>query len=243
MIDFKRIMSNHKFRTSFLIFVATVLIILAVELTLNLWIRSSLKAGLTGANNPDAKVAVSINWMGVKDLWEGKVRRIKIDGRNCRISNLDYERLQLDNQGFSLDLPLLLKEKRLEITSIQRTKIAASVSERALQDYLNLSHPGYGVGVIIKPGQLQLSGNVLLLGNKVPVELKGELVNSSSKTIEFHPSGFSIARHSVSGEVVDFIGNQLPLKFSVMENWPLMITRIQLTEGMLSISLKELITD
>lgn len=239
MIDFKRIMSNHKFRTPFLIFVATVLLILVVELALNLWIRSSLKAGLTGANNPDAKIVVSINWMGVKDLWEGKVRRIKIDARNCRISNLDYERLQLDNQGFSLNLPLLLKEKRLEITSIERTKIVASVSEGALQDYFNLSHPGLGIGVKIGSGWLQLTGSFLLLGNKVPVQLQGRLVNSAAKTIEFHPSGLSIARYSLFGETLNFIGHQLPVKFAIMENWPLMITGIQLTEGMLSISLKE----
>jgi hypothetical protein len=243
MIDFKGIMGNYKFRIPFLIFVATVLIILVAELTLNLWIRSSLKAGLTGANNPDAKIVVSINWMGVKDLWEGKVRRVKIDGRKCRISNLDYERLQLDNYGFSLDLPLLLKEKRLEITSIQRTEIAASVTERALQDYLNLSHPGYGVGVIIKPGQLQLTGSVLLFGNKVPVQLQGRLVNPAAKTIEFQPNGLSIARYSLSEKTLNFISHQLPVKFDIMDNWPLMITGIQLTEGMLSISLKELTTD
>jgi hypothetical protein len=239
MIDFKTIIDNRRLRRALLIFAATVGIILAVELTMNLWIRSSLKTGLAGTGNPDAKVTVSLNWMGIKDLWAGKVGRIKIDARNCRISNLDYDRLQLDNHGFSLDLPVLLKEKRLEITSIQRTKIAASVSERALQDYLNLSHPGFGVGVKIQPGQLRVSGNVLLFGNRVPVELEGSLANPAAKTIEFHPSGFSVARHRVSGEVLNFISNQLPVKFAVMENWPLMITGIQLTQGMLSISLAE----
>lgn len=239
MSDFQRIIGNRRLRMIFLVFAATVFTILAVELVMNLWVRSSLKAGLAGAGNPDAKVAVSINWLGIKDLWAGRVDRIKIDARNCRIGNLYYDRLQLDNQGFSLNLPLLLKEKRLEITSIQRTKIGASVSERSLQDYLNLSHPGFGVGVKIQPGQLRVSGNVLLLGNKVPVELEGSLVNSAAKTIEFHPSGLSIARHWVSGEVLNFISNQLPVKFAVMESWPLMITGIRLTKGILSISLTE----
>lgn len=226
-----------------LILAATVFIILAAELIMNLWIRSSLKAGLTGVNNPGAKVAITLNWMGIKDLWQGKARRVKIDARNCRISDLDYQRLILDNRGFSLDLPLLFKEKRLEITSIQRTRIAAAVSERALQDYLNLRHPGLGIGVKIRPGKLRLSGSVLLLGSRVPVELEGRLVHSAAKTIEFHPSGLAIARHSVSGEVLDFISNQLPVRFTIMENWPLEITGIHLSEGRLSISLKEWAAD
>lgn len=238
MIDFQRLMGNRKLQTAFLIFAAMVGFILLVELAMNVWIRSSLKAGL-GGNNPNAKIAVSINWMGLKDLWQGRVNRIRIDGRNCRIGNLDYERLQLNNQGFSLDLPVLLKEKRLEITSIRRTKISASVSANALQDYINLNHPGFGVEVKIHSGQLELSGNVSLLGNQVPVQLEGQLANSAAKTVEFRPKGFSIAGRRVSGEIIQFINNQLPVKFSIMENWPLMITGILLTEGKLTIDLTE----
>ena len=240
MIDFQRLIGNRKLRTLFLIFAATVGVILVVELAMNVWIRASLKAGLAGTGNPDAKVTVSLNWMGLKDLWRGKIRRLTIDARNCRIGNLDYERLSLDNRGFSLDLPVLLKEKRLEITSIAKTRITTSIAANALQDYINLCHPGFGVGIKINPGRLRLSGNVLLFGTKVPVELEGRLVNSAAKTIEFHPSGLSVAQRRVSGEILGFINNQLPVKFAVMENWPLMITQILLSEGKITISLKEM---
>jgi hypothetical protein len=239
MVDIQRIMGNPKLRTAFLIFAATLCVFWVVELTLNLWIRASIKTGLAGAGNPDAKVTVALDWMGLKDIWRGKISRIKIDAQNCRISNLDYQRLSLDNQGFSLDLPVLLKEKRLAITSIEKTKISASVSEQALADYINRLHPGYGVGVKIQPSRLQLSGCFLLFGKKVPVVLEGGLVNLAPKTIEFHPSGLSVAKQWISGEVVSFISNQLPVQFAIMENWPLMITRIQLNQGIVSISLKE----
>jgi len=239
MIDLKPIIDNRKVRMGLVIFAVTILIILMAEITLNLWMRASLEAGFMKDNRPDAKLQASISWMGITDLWWGKVGWVKIDAQNCRISDLRYERFQLDNQGFSLNMPRLLTEKCLEITSIQKTRINAVVSAAALQDYFNLYHPGYEIGVKIFPGRLQLAGKVLFLGNKVPVELEGILRNSAAKTIEFRPLGLSIAGHSISGGLLNFIGNQLPVKFSVMENWPLELTGLQLSQGFLSLSLKE----
>jgi hypothetical protein len=240
MIDVKSVFKNRSLRQAGMVMMTLMIVILTLETGLNLWIRSALTAGLHKGNDPDIQVNTSISWLGIKDLLQGRVGWIRMNARNCKINNLKYSRFQLDNQGFSFNLPVLLKEGSLQITTIQTTQIKAVISEKALEDYLNLEHPGYGLGVGILADKILIRGRIFFLGNKVPVEFEGGFTNNSTKMIRFHPLKLSIANHPVSYGLLELIGNQLPLEFPIMEDWPLRITQIRLTEGNLSISLREL---
>ncbi len=240
MIDFNIILKTSNLRWAGISIIALIYIILPLETGVNFWIRSALSAGLHKGEDPNIQVDISISWLGIKDIFRGSVKWIKINARNCKLNNLKYSRFQLDNRGFSFNLPVLLKKGLFQIFSVRKTRIKAVIAAKDLQDYLNFERPGYGLRVWILTNKIILTGRVFFLGKNVPVELEGRLTSNSAKMIRFYPLKLSIAGHPVSYGLLNLISNQLPLEFAIMEGLPLRITQIRLSQGNLFISLREL---
>ncbi len=238
MLHLQQLFERRKIRLAIIAVIIIVFLIFVIEIALNLWIRSSLTASLRG-EAPRTKIDASIGWLSMKDFFQGRVKQVYVNARNCRISDLNYLRFQLENQGFSFNMPLLFKKKRLQIIAAEKTVITAMIEAKALQEYLNLKHPGYALGVAIYSERIRLTGQAVFLGNKVPVWLEGRLINPTGKTIRFYPESLSIAGRVVPKDFLNMLGNQIPLEFSVLGDWPLQITEIHLMQGILRISMKE----
>jgi hypothetical protein len=216
------------------------LIIFTVECWLNFKVRSYLRESLGWGSGPQVKITAHINWLSLVDVMNGQVGWVRIDGENCLISNLRFARLHLENQGFTFNLPALFKEKRLKLVHLNKTRINAIVTAPAFSDYLSLYYPQFKPTLKINPGMLVLRGQTSIFGNIVPVELAGLLKIVALKNLRFYPTRLFIAKRAVSHDFLRFVGNQLPLQFSLMAEWPLAITAVRLKEGYIAMGFKEI---
>lgn len=215
------------------------LVLLILESGLNFWVRSGLRRSLLSNPGPDYQIQFKVGWLGLGDLLAGRVNRVRVNAKNCSLNELRYSKLVIDSQGFSFNLRAFLKEKRLEITELKKTRISGVVGEQALSDYLNLRYPQYQSAIRIKPGGLELSGTAHILNQIIPVKLEGNLKAISGKRLRFYPTRLIIANSKVSGSLLRIVSEQAPLEFGIMEDWPLKISDFKLEEKRIKISMEE----
>lgn len=221
--------------------VAGVLILGAgLELGLNLWLRTSLRRQFIAQGGPGYRFEARISWMNLLDLATGKVNRIWVKAEDCLISELQYQSLEIDNQGIDFDLPRLLTQKTIVFENIETTRVRGVVNEQALTEYLRLKYPQYQPEVRMLPGRIEVSGDVRLFGTATRVRVAGGLKANGPKTLRFFPEQVQIAARKVPGELLEVISTQLPLEFSLMENWPLQILEITIAEKTMAIELMEI---
>ncbi|MGE5583267.1 MAG: LmeA family phospholipid-binding protein [Bacillota bacterium] len=216
------------------------LLVLALEGWLNYWVRASLKESLGWGAGPQVKIAADLNWLSLYDLSQGRIRNVRVRAKNCLLSNLRFASLNLDNRGFTFNLPLLLKESRLEIKKINATKAEAVVTAAAFSDYLNLSYPQFKPAVDILPGELILAGQAPVFGTVVPVQIAGGLNIISPKDLRFYPTRLTISGREVPKDFLRFAGNQVPLSFSLLKGLPLQLETVALKKGFAYFSFKEI---
>jgi hypothetical protein len=148
--------------------------------------------------------------------------------------------LEIESEGITFELPVLLKEKRFQVTRIHRTRIKAAITENAFQEYLTSAYSELAPQIkIVGPG-IQLSARALVFGNSLPVVLEGRLGVSGPKKLRFIPERLMVAGRPVVSSFIQLISKQIPLEFSIMNEWPLEITEVHLEQGVLFLSLKEL---
>ena len=239
MSDDLEILPTKKVKIVIAILAGICFIFFTVECWLNYKVRSDLRQSLGWGTGPRVKITAHLNWLSLVDVMNGRVGWVRIDGENCLISNLHFVKLHLENQGFTFNLPVLFQEKRLELVHLNKTKINAIVTASAFSDYLNLYYPQFKPTVKISPGVLVLRGQAPIFGNIVPVELTGSLKIVAPKNLRFYPTRLFIAKRAVPRDFLHFVGNQLPLQFSLMAEWPLAITSASLKEGYIAMAFKE----
>jgi hypothetical protein len=188
------------------------------------------------------KIEAHLNWLSLKDIMGGRVGWVRIDAENCLISNLRFTKLHLENEGFAFNLPLLYKERRLEIIGLNKTRIQTKVSAGAFSEYMNLHYPEFKPVVTINPGELVVNGRIQLFGSTVPAELAGTIKIASPKDLRFYPTKLIVSGHKVHSKYLRYIGNQLPLQYAVMADWPLAVTSIELNSGYAALDFKEINT-
>lgn len=247
MLDFdklrlamKRCLRVKAFKASILILAGVFLFLGASECWLNFKVRRDLRQSLGWGSGPQVKINAHINWLSLKDILSGRVGWVRIDGENCLISNLRFTELHLDNKGFTFNLPRLFRERRLELIRLNQTRIHTRVAAAAFSDYLNIRYPEFKPAVTINPGELVLSGRIELFGNPVPAELAGAIKIVPPKDLRFFPTKLAISGRKVPSRYLSYIGNQLPMQFTVMADWPLAVTAISLNSGYAALDFQEL---
>ena len=223
-----------------LIFALTVILGLLIgsEIGLNLWVRAALeKAFLSEARGGATRA--SISWIGLADVLKGRVGWVRVEARRCRVGTLEYQTLQIDNRGLLINMPALLKEKRLLISGLGKTKVRAEIDAVALQDYLNTYYPQFKPHLTIVPGSLQFSAVARVFGAALPVRLTGDLRLGNPKRLQFFPLSLMIGGRPVSGNLLRFVSDQISLQFSVLEDWPLQIVGFTLKKGYIAVDLQQ----
>lgn len=212
----------------------------AFECWLNFKVRGDLRQSLGWGSGPEVKIEAHINWLSLKDIISGRVGWVRIEGENCLISNLRFAELYLENEGFTFNLPLLFRERHLELIHLNKTRIHTKVTAAAFSDYLNLRYPEFKPVVTINLGELVLKGRIQLFGNTVPAELAGIIKIVSPKELRFYLTKLVVSGRNVPSKYLRYIGNQLPLQFTVMADWPLAVTAISLNSGYAALDFKEI---
>lgn len=222
-----------------LILCSLVGLILLCELALNLWCRAALHGAFARDLRPETRLITSMQWLSLADFGRGRIGRLKVQGKNCRIAGLEYRELTIDSHGLELDWPTLLRTRRLKLKKLGRTRAQALVSEDALQNYLGTLYPDLHPQLKLTTGRLRLGGTVSLFGSPVPLELAATLSISSGKKVRLTPLGIWAAGREVAPALVRFLTGQIPLEFTIMQDWPLELTRLTLKPGTLYLALKE----
>lgn len=231
---------SPKIRFTLLIIAGIFIMLVVIESGLNLWVRSILRQRFVSGGGAGYRLEARVGWMNLWDLVKGKVKFIRLSGSNCRVSDLRYRTLRVDNVGLDFDMGRLLREKQLYLERIGRTKVQGVVTQEALTEYLRHKYPEFEPEVYLIPKQIQLSGLVKLFGSPTSVRVNGGLEAAGPKTLRFFPENFMIANRNVPPDLLKFISTQLPLTFDVMENWPLQIAGLRLRDRELEIELKEI---
>ncbi|MCL6588377.1 MAG: LmeA family phospholipid-binding protein [Firmicutes bacterium] len=231
--------STGKWRAAIFIFAGAFLLVFSLEIGLNWRLTAAIRRSFLQEPVSDSEAKVAVSWLGIQDIIRGKVNRVQINSRNCKLGKLRYQRLDIEGELITFDFPALLKEKRLRITRIQRARIKAAINETAFQEYLVSAYPEFEPRFSIVSTGIQLSGRATLFGNNLPVALEGRLGISGPKKLRFFPEKLVVAGRPVAPSFIQFISRQIPLEFSIMNEWPLEITGIRLDQGVLLISLKE----
>jgi hypothetical protein len=60
----------------------------------------------------------------------------------------------------------------------------------------------------------------------------------SSQVLRFDPKGLFIAGRPVPGSLLNLVGQQVPLDFSILTGWPLEITSVVIRKGYIDLSLR-----
>jgi hypothetical protein len=228
-----------KWRTVIIILAGALLLTLVLEMGLSWRLAAIIQQSFLQEPVAGAEAKVKVYWLSIRDIVRGEINRIQINSRNCKLGKLRYQTLEIESQGISFDLPVLLKKKQLQITHIHRARIKAAITETAFQDYLTLAYPQLKPRFIITPAGIQLSGQASIFGNSLPVVLKGRLGLSGPQKIRFFPERLIIANRTAPSSFIQFINQQIPLEFNILNEWPIQITSIRLNPGILSLSLKE----
>lgn len=239
---YQRIIKTKVSRRVIIISVGLITLLLMIESGLNMWVRFGLYRSLASDRIRSTKIVSKVSWLGLGDILAGRVNRVRVNGRDCALNELRYSRLEIDSQGFRFNLRVLLKEKRLKILEMKKTRIKGIIQEAALNEYLNLRYPEYQSSVKIKTGGLILSGSAQILNQVIPVKLEGDLSSISEKKLRFYPTRLLIANSSVSGSLLRIVSQQVPLEFGVMEDWPLKLSGFKLNDQKIMITMEEMET-
>lgn len=213
-------------------------LLIGVEIGLNIWVRSALETSLL-AESKTARVNAAISWMGLSDFLSGRVGWVRVDARDCRIGNFNYHQLKIDNHGFIFNLPVLIRERRLMVMSVNRTFAQVTIQTQTLQNYLNVLYSQYQPRIAISPTNIELTGVVKIFGSPLPVRLVGALKLSGPKKLRFDPLSLRLGNKPVSGSLLQFAATQIPLQFTVLEDWPLQITDFSLGNSTIQIKMSE----
>lgn len=226
-------------RKEFKFFLICLITLIILEVGLNWWARTALLKTLTINSSEKVNIKAEISWMNLFDLYQGRVNWVRVKGQNCIISSIELENLELENHGFSYNLPLLFQEHRLEVSKLKATKINAVISEKALSSYLALTYPQFQPALSFSTEKISLAGSVNFLGETVTVTIEGEMRLVGAKTFRFYPKQLLVAGQSVPEDYVKFIGDQIPLEFSIMPDLPLKITKMSFGNGVIMLGLNE----
>lgn len=247
MVDLKKIRQfiagygkRKVIKTVFILIAGSFLFLASLEIYLNFHVRRSLRESMGWGSDPQVKIKARLNWLSLFDVLRGRVRWIKLQGENCRLSNLRFTKIELSNEGFKFNLPVLLKERRLVLLGIEDTSIKTVVSSEEFTEYMNFYYPQFQPSVRILPGKILLAGQTHIFHQTVPVELLGKLIIASPKTLRFLPLSLSISGRSFSKSFIEFIRTQIPLEFSLMKEWPLAVHALELKDGFVMLTFQEL---
>lgn len=216
------------------------LVLKVTELGLNLWVRQVLRQSLLETSDPDTRLEAKVKWLSLSDFMAGRIRSIKLRGFRCRIGGIKLKQLQIDTDGFILDLNVLLQEKQFLIKKISPTVIQAQIDETAATEYFYLKYPHLKPTISFAPDRLKVTGEVETFGNLVPIRLEGKLQIIQPKTLRFYPEVLRISERFVPESFLKLIGNQVPLEVTVLRTWPLQIQNLTLQRKILALTIREI---
>lgn len=236
--QFERLLARKYVKPAIIGLAGFLIGVLLAEFGLNFWIRSALRASLidTGAKS---QLKADLSWLSLPDLARGRIRYARLNATHCRISELNLARLDLVNEGFRFDLPLLLRGGGLRFLEVRKTAVEAWVSDQALSEYLRTHYPDYQLDLNVLADRVRLTGVASVFGNEVPILLEGEVAPVDYRNIRFFPKRLLISGRSMGSSFVGLIGDQIPLEFPLLPNLPLRLTGLRLKPGQVRLSWRE----
>ncbi len=218
---------------------ALLVLVVALEFGLNLWVRSALRTSLIDLET-NSQIDADLSWFTFGDLAQGRVRFAKVRCTNCKISDLSLANLDIASQGFRFDLPLLLRRRALRFLELRPTIVKASLTDKALSNYLRLKYPEYNLDINILPDRVRLTGVAAVFGNTVPLLLEGNVAPVGTKSIRFYPEKLLVSGRSMGSTVLKYLGEQVPLEFPLLAQLPLRLSSLRLKPGGLELSWRDL---
>jgi hypothetical protein len=221
------------------VLVGLLLLIKFSEIGLNLWVRQAIRQSLVQEPRPNTRLEAKLEWLSLGDLMTGRIRKVKLKGYQCQVSGVKLQQLQINSNGLTLDLKVLLNEKQFLIKSIARTEITVQITEAVATEYLADQYNRFNPQIFFLPGRLRVTGATEAFGKTVPLYLEGLLHPVQPKTLRFYPEQFQIANRSVSRKFLRYLGDRIPLEIEVLQAWPLQIKGLTLQKGIVVLQIRE----
>jgi len=218
---------------------AAFLLMLSTEITLNLMIRASLRRSLLDKPTNASRLETRLPWLSLGDLKKGRCGPFRIKGENCRINGLRFQNFSMISRGFTFAPSRLLTERKLELRTMNQTRLTAVIAAASLEAYLGIKYPKLHPEIRIIPGIIIVNGQAALFGKKIPVTLAGTLRRSAPQTIRFEPERLQVSGKELPRKLLRFAGKQLPLEFALLENWPLRIEHLSLNNNSLTVGFRD----
>lgn len=151
-------------------------------------------AGQTAAGNVDVKVEARPAWR----LLRGEASYLRLDLREARFGQLPVDSFVLDAYDLALDPAKLWRKGELLFRRHGVLRATLRLTESDLNQYLwNTTDREKAFRLILGPGSATAEGSVKLLGQKVPLRLKGRFRVEPPLTLRFLPTQFYLGKVQV----------------------------------------------
>jgi hypothetical protein len=217
----------------------SVIIVGAIELVLPGVVARELSSGLQEAFGTGEAMTVKLRSFPAVRMLTGRLGQVSVVSVNVPAGALTLDTLKVTIENVSVNLRDLLSHKGLAVTH-SGAKIVITVSEGSLERYLladvdTLDRPKVKIGT----NGMDLSGDLLVAGRKVPVTFGGQFALKDEHTVTFSVTRVQVAGADVPEEFVGpFLGLLGGVELSLdLEEFPLPLkgTALRQEEGKLVI--------
>lgn len=161
---------------------------------------ASRLAGQTAARGVEVKAGARPSWR----LLRGEIDTLHVDLREARFGRLPVNSFLLDAYDLRLDAPRLWRTGVLRVLRHGRLTATLRLTEADLNQYLwATADRERAFRLTLGRGFAQADGTLKVLGQPVPLRLKGRFVIDEPATLRFVPDEFFLAKMSVPRAILE----------------------------------------
>ncbi|MHB1418208.1 MAG: LmeA family phospholipid-binding protein [Bacillota bacterium] len=163
----------------------------------------------------------------------GMTDRLWLEMGQTNINGVAVARISTQMEGVKVDLLRFLKNRDIELSNRGNSQIEIFLSEQDLLTYLNGKIPGLEQPRLsISPEGMVLTGNVMLLGNTMEMQLLGKLVVIGENRLSFKPDNLRIDGWDPGPVFRQRVLDQTHLEFGIGPlPWGMILTSVDLAPG------------
>jgi hypothetical protein len=181
-------------------------------------------AGRTAAGDVEVKVEARPSWR----LLAGEVSYLHLDLREARFGRLPVDSFVLDAYAVALDPGRLWRKGEIVVRRHGPLRATLRLTEGDLNRYLwATADKDKAFRLILGRGTASAEGSLALLGQRIPLRLKGRFVIEPPVTLRFVPEEFFLAQLPVPRP---FLENVVAKAFVVQIRVEDLPVRVQLTD-------------
>lgn len=183
--------------------------------------------------------SVSLEAHPVMKMLIGKFDKVTVETRNVDVGGLLVDSLTATVNGLSVNLATLVLKHEFQPTWQKTAGLTIKISEANLNRYVWANVPNVSDGhITLEPDKAVVVGNLLIVGQKVPVRAEGRFVVSGDSLVSFETQTVSISGVMLSQEqlalIRSFGGLRLTIDLSRLST-PLIARDITTASGQLTI--------